>query len=64
MLGINDANNNSIIKGISLVTGCDLLAQFSYLNLPFSLVVVTDIDPELVPTYDGLGVTSHLCVII
>ena len=63
VLGIADVNNNSIVKGLSLVTGADLLSQFGYLDLPFNMVILTDIDPELVPTYELLGITSHLCVI-
>ena len=63
ILDILDVANNAIVQGLSLITGADLLAQLQYLNLNFILVIVTDVDNTLVPTYTSLGITSHLCVI-
>jgi hypothetical protein len=46
-----------------MITGADLLAQYAYLNLGFSLVVDTDIAGQEYPTKTDLGITSHLYVI-
>lgn len=60
VLDILDENMKSILCGLSLVTGADILDQFDYINFGFGLIVVTDIDASLVPTYFTLGVSSHL----
>lgn len=52
--------NQSIIAGIPLVTGCDLLEQYEYLELGGSLVIFTDGDANAVPTLENLGVESNL----
>lgn len=54
----------SILAGVPLTTGTDLLSQFGYLQLGFSLFVTTDGDPLAVPTYETLGQTSHLLYIV
>ena len=59
-LDIADANDNAILQGIPLVTGCDLLAQYAYLGFGGQLVVQTDNDPDAIPTLDNLGQNSHL----
>jgi hypothetical protein len=51
------------LPGLALVTGADLLAQYAYLNLGFSLVVGTDIAGQENPTKADLGITSHLYVV-
>ena len=63
VLDIQDVYQNNIVTGLSLVTGADLIDQLTYLDLPFSLVVVSDVDSSLVPTYTSLGQQSHLCVV-
>lgn len=60
ILDIGDANQIPLVAGIPLVTGVDLLAQYRYLGFGGSLVVTTDRGAGEVPTFDGLGVTSHL----
>lgn len=60
VMNIDDDSGNRIISGIPLVTGCDLLEQFEYLDLPGQLTVQTDHDPSAVPTYTDLGVSSFL----
>lgn len=49
-----------LIAGHPLVTGADLLAQYGYLGIGGKLVVTTDRGAGDLPTYDGLGATSHL----
>ncbi len=63
MIDIFDASGNPIVTGIPMVTGADLMEQFQYLNLGFSLVAQTDNSPDTVPTFDTLGTTSHLFAI-
>lgn len=60
ILDIGDANQVPLVAGIPLVTGVDLLAQYAYLGFGGALVVTTDRGAGEVPTFDGLGVTSHL----
>lgn len=60
ILDIGDENGGALLAGIPLVSGVDLLAQYQYLGFGGSLVVTTDRGAGEVPTFDGLGVTSHL----
>jgi hypothetical protein len=60
VLNIADQSNAPIVNGIPLVTGADLLAQYAYLGFTGSLVVQTDHAADATPTFDNLGVTSHL----
>lgn len=60
ILDIGDASGALLVAGIPLVTGVDLLAQYAYLGFGGTLVVTTDRGAGEVPTFDGLGVTSHL----
>jgi len=64
VLDIYDVNQNLILGGEPLVTGCDLLAQYAYLGIVGQLIVETDHDVDAVPTFDNLGVNSHLFYLI
>lgn len=64
IIDIADSSGNAIVSGIPMVTGADLLEQYSYLDFGFQLVVQTDNSPDTVPSYDTLGVTSHLYAIV
>ena len=59
-LDIGDANGAILVAGIALVTGTDLLAQYNHLGFGGSLIVTTDRNAGDIPTFDGLGITSHL----
>lgn len=60
VLDIADFSGNPIIQGIPLVTGVNLLDQYAYLGFTGVLWVQTTADPDAVPTFDNLGVGSHL----
>lgn len=60
IMDILDANRNPIAQGIPLVTGSDLLGQFNYLQIGGGLNVQTDHNTNAVPTFDNLGIESHL----
>lgn len=60
ILDIGDANQVPLVAGIPLVSGTDLLAQYNHLGFGGALVVTTDRNAGEIPTFDGLGVTSHL----
>lgn len=60
ILDIGDADGNLLVAGIPLVSGVDLLAQYAYMDFGGSLTVTTDRGAGEVPTFDSLGVTSHL----
>ena len=57
---IADANNVPLACGIPLVTGADILAQYAYLGIGGKLFVLSDDAKANVPTYQNLGLTSHL----
>lgn len=59
-INIADTSGNPIIKGIPLVTGADLLAQYAYLGIGGSLHVLSDSNLNAAPTYENLGTTAHL----
>lgn len=60
MLDIGDANGALMVAGIPLVSGVNLLAQYAYMQFGGALICTTDRGAGEVPTFDGLGVTSHL----
>lgn len=58
---ISDQNGVSILAGIPLVTGADLLAQYNYLGFGGMLLVASaGTDPDATPTFTGLGIQSQL----
>ncbi|WP_413702981.1 phage baseplate plug protein [Raoultella ornithinolytica] len=59
-LDIMDSSGTDLIKGIPLITGSDLLAQYKYLGLGFSLYVGCDNPANVNPTEADLGINSHL----
>lgn len=59
-LDIMDSSGADLIKGIPMITGTDLLAQYAYLNLGFSLYVGCDDPTNENPTENDLGINSHL----
>jgi hypothetical protein len=59
-LDIADDEDNDLVTGIPLVTGCDLLAQFPYLNFGGSLIVQGLQNPDTPPNLATLGTTSQL----
>lgn len=64
VLDIADTANTTIVSGIPLVTGADLLAQYGYLNFGGKLIVQTDNAPNAVPTYANLGADSKLYFVV
>lgn len=60
VLDIGDQAGAVLIAGIPLITGTDLLGQHTSLRLDGALFVLTDRSTDEVPTYAGLGSTSHL----
>ena len=59
-LNIADASGNSILNGVPLVTGADLLAQYAYLGFGGQLIVQGDSDLTAVPTFDSLATVGRL----
>ncbi|MFM4124923.1 hypothetical protein AB8R75_09535 [Klebsiella quasipneumoniae subsp. similipneumoniae] len=59
-LDLMDSAGNLIIGGIPLITGADLLEQYAYLNLGFSLYVLCDDPASENQTQSDLGIKSHL----
>lgn len=55
-----DASEAPILEGVPLVTGADLLEPYRYLGFGGAMIVQTDHDQDAVPTFENLGLTSHL----
>lgn len=62
IMDIADADGNAIVCGVPLVTGADLLAQYTYLGLGGPMYVVSDGWPAAVPLFNNLGSGSHLYI--
>lgn len=61
LLDIADNDGNSLVAGIPLITGANLLAQYPDLGFEGGLWVQTDgANPDDVPTFDNIGTSSHL----
>lgn len=59
-LDIADSTGVPLVQGIPFVTGCNLLEQYAYLGIDADLRVQTDNAPDDVPTFENLGINSHL----
>lgn len=59
-LDIMDSGGSDLIRGIPLITGADLLAQYTHLGLGFALCVGCDNPANENPTETDLGINSHL----
>jgi len=61
MLGIADAAGNSIVDGLTVVTGANLLEQLGYLKFPGQLVVWWVVDGQpAAPSFGNLGTDARL----
>lgn len=60
LMDVSDSNDAGLLAGVPLLTGVDLLAQYVYLGIGGQMYVQTDYDAFAMPTFDDLGVLSHL----
>jgi hypothetical protein len=60
VMDMYDNQGMLVLAGLPFVPGADFLQQFEYLGFVGQMFVVTDHDPTKPPTFDNLGVTSHL----
>lgn len=60
VLDIADTNGQPLVSGIPLVTGVNLLAQYRYLGFGGGIWVQGAEDPDDVPTFEDLGIGSHV----
>ncbi len=60
VLDLADQGGATILSGLPLITGADLVAQFAYLDVGGMLIVQTDHNQDVVPDFDTLGSTGHL----
>lgn len=60
-MDMSDENGSSILAGVPLVTGSDLMAQYRHLGIGGMLQVASSgSDPDATPTFAGLGTQSQL----
>lgn len=55
-----DPQGNTLLGSVPLVTGANLLEQYAYLGIGGSIIVQTDHNTDAVPTYENLGINSHV----
>jgi hypothetical protein len=60
MANLYDAHSQPLILGLPLTTGVDILGQFVYVGVPGRMVVQTDHNALVPPTFANLGIQSHL----
>lgn len=60
VLDIADATNQPLVSGLPLVTGVDLLGQYRHLEFGGRLWVQGSANPDDVPTFEDLGIGSHV----
>jgi predicted Zn-dependent protease with MMP-like domain len=60
VLDIADATNQPLVSGVPLVTGADLLGQYRHLDFGGRLWVQGAANPDDVPTFEDLGIGSHV----
>jgi hypothetical protein len=63
-LDIQDSQQEPILNGIPLVTGCDILEQYGYENIGGAMVVQSTTSPDTGPDFNSLGSTVNLFFII
>jgi len=64
VLDIADTDNVPLVQGIPLVTGADLLEQYQHLNFGGGIVVLTDANPDAVPTIENLGSSGRVYFVV
>lgn len=64
ILDVTNSNGDSVLQGIPLVTGVDLLGQYQHLNPGGKLVVQSDVDINRVPDFKSLGRSGHLYFVL
>jgi hypothetical protein len=57
---LSDKGGNRLLSSIPVVTGADLLAAYSYMNLGGGLIAASDDNIHSPPTYDNLGVLGRV----
>lgn len=62
-LDLLNADKTPVALSLSLIAGSDLLEQYAYLNLGFSLYVGSDVQERENPTKNDLGLLSHLYIV-
>jgi hypothetical protein len=61
---LDEATSTPLIVNLPLVTGADLLSQFSHVGIPGQLFVYTDGDEFEPPTLDNLGQEANLYYLV
>lgn len=59
-LDIAQQDGTPLLQCLPIVTGCDLLEQYGYLEFGGQLIAQVDHDPFAAPSLDNLGSTGHL----
>lgn len=60
MMNIADAAGNALANGLPLVTGGDILGQLKDIGIDAAMHVVNSAGGDLAPTFENLGVDTHL----
>lgn len=60
IMDLSDSNGQVLVAGQPLLPGADIMHQYVELALGGELWIATDGEPDAPPTFDNLGVASHL----
>ena len=61
---LDGVTSEPVILAIPLITGIDLLKQYSYLALGGSIIAYTDGNSDAPPTYEDLGISSNVYFLV
>ena len=57
---IADADGKTLVAGVMVTSGEDILQQFAYLGIPGAIYAATDNDADTPPTFANLGTGGQL----
>lgn len=60
---ISSLDGASLVRGLPLTAGENVLQQFAYLGIGGAIYVQTDADPLIEPTYDNLGLNGRVFLV-
>lgn len=59
-LTIADLAGKTLLAGVMVTSGEDIMQQFAYLGIPGAIYAATDNDADIPPTFANLGVEGQL----
>lgn len=64
IMDLAQSDGTPMVSGVPLVTGANLLEQYPHFGILGALIVVGDVDPDVPPVYENLGLTVRLYYVL